>query len=58
MELVGDDVDHCGDCIWICFYPKEQNKQADAREPRIVNGKELKVALVNYVCDNKLEMLE
>jgi transposase len=58
MELVGDKVEDRGDCIRIQFDPEEQNKRARARDPRIANGEELKVALVNYLRDNKPEMLE
>ncbi len=58
MELVGDEVEDRGDCIRIQFDPKEQKKQAGARDLRIANGEELKVAFVNYLRDNKPEMLE
>lgn len=43
MELVGDNVGICGNCIQICFHPVEQKKRAGARDPRVANGKELKV---------------
>jgi hypothetical protein len=58
MELVGDKAEDHRDCIRIHFDPEEQNKQTGARDPRIANGEELKVAFVNYLCDNKPEMLE
>jgi transposase len=58
MELVGDKVEDRSDCIWIHFNPKEQNKRAGARDPRIANGEDLKVAFVNYLRGNKPEMLE
>ena len=58
MELVGDEVEERGNCIRIQFDPEEQNKRAGARDPRIANGEELKVAFVNYLRDNKPEMLE
>jgi transposase len=58
MELVEDEVEDRGNCIRIQFDPEEQKKRAGARDPRIANGEELKVAFVNYLRDNKPEMLD
>jgi hypothetical protein len=59
MELVEDDVVDHGNCIQICFYPDEQNKEAGAaRKWRIVNGEKLKMAFIDYLRNNKPEMLE
>jgi transposase len=52
------EVEDHGDCIRIQFDPEEQKQRAGARDPRIANGEELKVAFMNYRRDNKPEMLE
>jgi transposase len=57
MKLVGDEEEDRGDCIWNGFDWEEQNKRAGARDLRIANGEELKVAFMNYLRDNKPEML-
>jgi tRNA(Ile)-lysidine synthase TilS/MesJ len=58
MDLVWDEVEDRRDCIRIHFDPEEQNKRAGARYRRIANVEELKVAFVNYLRENKSEMLE